>query len=181
MSFMSSTIFKVIAGAVVAFILIAIFGAIINGGKAGARDQAIMLKLDLDGILEVISEYQPSVKSSNLRSSSASLYSILSNTNRELENNITETYKYNPKSDDKKFEEAAALEKDGLNSALFEAKINGILDQVYANKMAYTVSLIMSKETNLYNATNNEDLQKILASSYNSLDTLYSQFSDFQK
>ena len=181
MSFMSSTIFKVIAGAVVAFILIAVFGAIINGGKAGARDQAIALKLNLDGVLEVISEYQPSVKSSNLRSSSASLYSILSNTNRELENNITETYKYNPKSDDKKFEETTALERDGLDSALFEAKINGILDQVYANKMAYTVSLIMSKESSLYNATSNEDLQKILSSSYNSLDTLYSQFSDFQK
>ena len=181
MSFMSSTIFKVIAGAVVAFILIAVFGAIINGGKAGARDQAIALKLNLDGVLEVISEYQPSVKSSNLRSSSASLYSILSNTNRELENNITETYKYNPKSDDKKFEETTALERDGLSSALFEAKINGILDQVYANKMAYTISLIMSNESSLSNATSNEDLQTILSSSYNSLDTLYSQFSDFQK
>ena len=84
MSFMNSTIFKVAAVAVVVFILIAIVGGILGGGKEGAKDQAISLKLNLDSTLEVIAEFQPSVKSSDLRSSSASLYSVLSNTNRDL-------------------------------------------------------------------------------------------------
>lgn len=181
MSFMNSTIFKVIAGAVVAFIVIVIVGAIISGGKAGARDQAISLKLNIDSTLSVISKFQPSVKSSDLRSSSASLYSVLSNTNRELTNFITENYDYNSKNDDKKFADDVALERDGLESALFEAKINGVLDQVYANKMAYVISLISTKETSLYNATSNEELQSLLTTSYNSLKNLYDKFGDFQK
>ena len=181
MSFMNSTIFKVAAVAVVVFILIAIVGGILGGGKEGAKDQAISLKLNLDSTLEVIAEFQPSVKSSDLRSSSASLYSVLSNTNRDLSTYITENYNYKPKEDNKKFENDVALERDGLESALFEAKINGILDQVYANKMAYTISLIYSKEANLKKANNSEELEAILTSSMNSLDTLYDKFDDFQK
>lgn len=181
MNFMNSNIFKIIAGAIIAFILIAIIGGIINGGKTSTKDQAISLKLNIDSALSVISEYQPSVKSSDLRSNSASLYSVLSNTNRDLTSFITENYNYSSKSDDKKFEEAVALERDGLESALFEAKINGILDQVYANKMAYVISLISSKEANLFNATNSEDLQNLLSSSYNSLNNIYDKFANFQK
>lgn len=181
MSFLNSTIFKVIVGAAVAFILLAIVGVILGGGKAGAKDQAIALKLNIDSTMTVISKYQPSVKSSDLRSSSASLYSVLSNTNRDLSSFITENYDYNSKNDDKKFAETVALERDGLDSALFQAKINGILDQVYANKMAYIISLIYSKEASLYNATNNKELESILTSSMNSLDNLYDKFNDYQK
>lgn len=180
-SFVSSPIFKIIAGAVAAFIAIAIVGAILSSGRAGAKDQAISLKLNIDSTLSVISEYQPSVKSSDLRSSSASLYSVLSNTSRDLTTFITENYNYSAKKDDKKFADDVALESDELDSALFQAKINGILDQVYANKMAYVISLMTTKETTLYNATSNAELQEILSSSYNSLDNLYSKFNDFQK
>ena len=94
---------------------------------------------------------------------------------------ITEKYEYNAKNDDKKFADDVDLERDGLESALFEAKINGVLDQVYANKMAYVVSLISARETGLYNATSNEDLQSLLTTSYNSLKNLYDKFNDFQK
>lgn len=181
MGSLNSKIFKIVAGGIVAFILIAIIGSILSGGKTGVKDQAISLKLNIDSTLSVISEYQPSVKSSDLRSSSASLYSVLSNTNRDLTTFITEKYNYSSKSDDKKFEEAVALERDGLESSLFEAKTNGILDQVYANKMAYVISLISSKESALFNTTSDESLQAILSSSYNSLKNIYNQFADFQK
>lgn len=181
LSFLNSTIFKLIAGAVAAFILIAIIGGILSSGKTGVKDQAIELKLNIDSTLEVISEFQPSIKSSDLRSSSASLYSVLSNTSRDLTTYVTENYEYTPKNDNKKFADDVALERDGLESALFEAKINGVLDQVYANKLAYVISLIYTKELNLKKATSKEDLQTILDSSINSLSTLYDKFDDFQK
>ena len=181
LSFLNSTIFKLVAGAVVAFILIAIIGGILSGGKTGVKDQAIELKLNIDSTLEVISEFQPSIKSSDLRSSSASLYSVLSNTSRDLTTYVTENYEYTPKNDNKKFADDVALERDGLESALFEAKINGVLDQVYANKLAYVISLIYTKELNLKKATSKEDLQAILDSSINSLSTLYDKFDNFQK
>ncbi len=180
LSFLNSKIFKIAAGAIVAFIVIVVIGNIIGGGKTSVKDQTISLKLNIDSTLEVISTYQPNVKSSTLRSNSASLYSILSNTSRELTTFVTDKYDYNAKKDDKKFAEAVALERDGLESDLFEAKINGVLDQIYASKMAYTISLICSKEANLIDTTSNEELKSILSSSSNSLNTLYDQFSDFK-
>ena len=181
LGFTNSMFFKLGVGAVIAFVVIMIIGMIISGGKAGAKDQAISLKLNIDNTLEVIAEYQPSVKSSDLRSNSASLYSVLANTNRELTNFITEKYNYKPKDDDKKFAEKVSQERYELESALFEAKINGILDQVYASKIAYTILLISSKEDNLFNASSDQALQTLLTTSYNSLETLYDQFNNFQK
>ena len=180
LSFLNSKVSKLVLGAVALFILIAVVGGILGGGKGGAKDQAVSLKLSIDSALKVIEKFQPSVKSSVLRSSSASLYSVLSNTTRDLTTYVTSVYKYTPKDDDKKFANAIALERDGLESALFEAKINGILDQVYANKMAYTISLIYSKETNL-NKVAGENLKKILDPSISSLETLYNEFDNFQK
>lgn len=181
LGFTNSMFFKLGVGAVIAFVVIMIIGMIISGGKAGAKDQAISLKLNIDNTLEVIAEYQPSVKSSDLRSNSASLYSVLANTNRELTNFITEKYNYKPKDDDKKFAEKVSQERYELESALFEAKINGILDQVYASKIAYTILLISSKEDSLFNASSDQALQTLLTTSYNSLETLYDQFNNFQK
>lgn len=179
-SIMGSTIFKVIAGAVVAFIIIAIIGSVINGGKSSNKDQAISLKLNIDSTLKVITKYQSKVKSSILRSSSASLYSVLSNTNRDLTSFINENYNYNSKNDDKKFLDDIAAESAELEASLFEAKINGVLDQVYANEMAYIVSLFYNKEVTLLNATKNENLKSLLTTSANSLNNLYDQFNDFQ-
>lgn len=181
LGFTNSMFFKLGVGAVIAFVVIMIIGMIISGGKAGAKDQAISLKLNIDNTLKVIAEYQPSVKSSDLRSNSASLYSVLANTNRELTNFITEKYNYKPKDDDKKFTEKVSQERYELESALFEAKINGILDQVYASKIAYTILLISSKEDSLFNASSDQVLQTLLTTSYNSLETLYDQFNNFQK
>ena len=82
-SFMSSIFFKVGVGGLVIFIMIMILGGIISGGKADLQTRGINLKLHLDNTADVISTYQKSVKSSVLRSSSASLYSVLSNTSRD--------------------------------------------------------------------------------------------------
>ncbi len=177
--FLSSPIFKVLVAGIALFVLIAIIGSTLSGSRASVKEQAISLKLHIDNTLEVIAEYQPSVKSSELRSLSASLYSVLSNTNRDFADAITELYGYKAGAEDKKLVEAADLEKDELESSLFEAKINGILDQVYANKMAYEISLITTRETNLRKATGNEQLRSVLGTSYDSLNTLYGGFDDF--
>ena len=180
-NFMNSPFFKVGAIGVIAFIVIAIFGSIITGGRADFKTQAIALKVQLDDTLEMISEYQQYVKSSDLRSSSASLYGVLSTTNTDLTTLLEETYEFTSRSIDEKTKEQAQLEKDALNEELFSAKINGILDRVYAHKMAYQISIISTNETSLYKATENEALRSILDISYTSLDNLYSKFNDFSE
>lgn len=179
--FWHSTLFKVIAGAVAALMVIVIIGSIISGSRPSIRNQASALKLHLDGTMEMISTYQSDVKSSKLRSSSASLYSVLSNANNDLTNFLVEKYKFKEKDVDKKILSDTAAKKEELNTELFSAKINGILDRIYAHKMAYEISIIAAEEATVIRVTNDEALKNSLTTSYDSLNNLYSQFNDFSE
>jgi len=164
---------------VAGLILMAIVGAMLGGGKSGIKEQSIALKLRLDSTTEIISSYKSHVKSSALRSDSASLDGILSNTNRDLTNYLTDKYKF--KKADKKDQEKEDSHKEALNEELFEARINGILDRIYAHKMAYEVSLIMSMESKLYDAAKDDTLKEILNTSYDSLTVIYEKFENYSE
>ena len=79
MNFVSSPIFKVGLIGLIGVIFIVIIGSIISGGKADIKTQLVKLKFHLDNTSSVITTYQKNVKSSSLRSSSASLNSALTN------------------------------------------------------------------------------------------------------
>lgn len=177
---LSSKFFIVGAVGVAVLLVIIILGAVL-GGKDSEKDLSIKFKLHLDNTASAIQTYQPSVRSSDLRSSSASLYGILTNTSRDLTNYLVEKYKFKDKDVDKKIVEAATLEKDGLESELFEAKINGILDRIFAHKMSYEITVLMSEENKLINTTKNETLKENLLTSYRSLENLYESFNDYSE
>ena len=176
-----SKIFIVSMIGVIVFIVIAIIGAVIGGSKGGEKDLSFALKLHLDNTASVISEYQPRVKSSDLRSSSASLYSVISNTSRELTDYLTTKYNYKENNVDKKLVDEATLMKDGLEADLFEARINGNLDRIYAHKMSYEISLLMNEETKLINMVKDSGYKELLTKSYNSLKTLSDSFDSFSE
>lgn len=177
----SSKFFIVGMIGVVGLILIIIVGMILGSGKDGEKALSYKLKLHLGNTASVIQTYQPNVKSSDLRSTSASLYSILANTDRELTNYLTEKYNFKDSDIDKKIVEEATLEKDGLEAELFEAKINGILDRIYAHKMAYEISVLMSEEAKIINSSKSDVLKELLTTSYNSLENLSAKFSEFSE
>lgn len=178
---LSSRFFWVGAIGAILLIIIIIIGAILSGSKTGTKDHIFSLITHIDNTSAVISEYQPSVKSSDLRSYSTSLYSILSDTNKSLTNYATEKYNYKPSSVKDSIVEEETSAKDALSSELFAAKINGFLDSTYAQKVAYEISLIMSREAQIMKSISSSDLQDRLDSSYNSLDNLYSKFNDFSE
>lgn len=173
----------IIGGVVALVLLIAmiIFGAILGGNKDKEKNAGIALALHLKNTSEIIQDYQQYIKSSNLRSSSSSLMSITTDTNRNLINYLTEKYNYKEKDVDSNILEQATLEKDGLESELFEAKINGILDRIYAHKMAYEISSLMSEETRLMDLTKVEALDELLKTSFDSLNVLYENFNSFSE
>lgn len=177
-----SKFFLVGAIAIVALILILIIGAILSGNKKDIKSDIIKLRLHVDNTSAVIKDYQPHVKSSILRSHSASLESILSSTSTDLSNYLTTKYNYKSSSkEDKNLTTEATTEKDALESELFTAKINGNLDRIYAHKMAYEISKFMAEESTIYNTTQDDALKAILNQSYSSLENLYSNFNDFSE
>ena len=179
----SSKLFIFGAVAAVALIAMVIFGMVMgsSGNSGGEKNLGYALKLHIDNTSAAISEYQSLVKSSELRSSSASLYSVLSNTSRDLTGFLTEKYNLKDKEIDKKILANATTASEELVSELFEAKINGILDRIYAHKMTYEITVIMTEEAKLMDVSKNSALDEILTTSYNSLENLYEKFSDFSE
>lgn len=178
---LSSPIFKVGIIGLVALVLIMIVGSVLGGGGKDGKAKAIALALHIDNTAEVVSEYQPSVKSSDLRSSVATLYSVLSNTSRDLNGYLEEKYGYRSGSASKELTAQADLEKDGLEADLFEAKITGTLDRIMAHKMVYEITVLYTDEQNVYKATNDSGLKSALESSMSSLETLYDKFNSFSE
>lgn len=165
----------------IVLILIIVLGAILGGNKGGEKTLSIKLELHLSATSDVVKTYQPDVKSSQLRSNSASLKTILLDTDKALKDYLTEKYDYKTSNADKKLVEKATAEKETLDKTLFEAKINGELDRVFAQKMAYEITIILNEEAKILRATKNSTLQEIINQSYNSLKILYDKFNDFSE
>ena len=172
-------IFGIIALAIL--IVTIIIGSILSGNKSDEKTLGIALKLHVDNTSSIVQTYQTNIKSSDLRSSSASLNSILSNTSRELTEYLTEVHSIDEKKVEEKVLAQAEEARDALDAELFEAKINGILDRIFAHKMTYEISVLMSEEARLINSTKNDGLTELLKTSYDSLETLYEKFNEFSE
>ena len=177
----SSKLFIGLIVAIVALIIIVIAGMVINGNQGGEKNLGSALKLHIDNTSSIIKTYQNNIKSSDLRSSSASLDSILDDTSTKLTNYLVEKYKYKEKSVEKKILSDATTASEELDAELFEAKINGVLDRIYAHKMAYEISLLLAEESKLMETSRNETLDDLLKTSYDSLENLYPKFNDFSE
>ena len=179
--FFGSKIFIFLAVSLVLLILIIILGSILGANKVDERSIAYDLKLHLTKTSEVIQDYQNNVKSSELRSSGASLYGLLTNTDKAITDYLVQKYKFKEKNIPKTAEAEAAEAQEELANELFEAKINGVLDRTFAHKMAYEILLLKSEENKLANIVKNEGLKEELEKSIGSLDNIYPKFNDFSE
>lgn len=179
--FFSSKLFWVGIIGVSLLIIIIIIGSLISGSSTSTKDQVSSLIIHLDNTTELIKEYQSNVKSSDLRSHSASLNGVLSNTSSQLTTYATEKYNYKLKEVKKSIVEEETSYKDTLNSDFFNAKITGSLDQVYAQKLATDISLIQSREAQILKSSSDANLSDILNTSNESLTNLYDKFNNFSE
>lgn len=174
----SSKIFKLVAAAVGTFILIFIIGAILSSVKGGKQQTLLDFKARLDGISSTIDKYQGSLKSSSLRSHSASLYTIITTTASATGDFIEANYKPDKDSKPSKSEDERTTERD---NDLYDAKINGLLDRTYARKFAYEISVLMSDESKLLKQFDDAGFKNAINSSYNSLSVLKDSFTSFSE
>jgi hypothetical protein len=180
-SFFSSAIFKWGLIVVAAIVGIAIFGAVISGNKNSLKDMAIALKLHTDGTMAEVKNFQPYIKNSSLRANAASLNSVLSNFDSSLVDYMSAKYSYENGSEAKKAKTKAETAQQALHDELFEAKINGMLDDIFAHKMAYEISLFQAEMVAIDKATSDNNLREILGSPYESLGNLYELLNNFSE
>ena len=175
-----SKFFIVGAIGLIGLTIIIILGAVLGSNKGGEKNLAIKLAFHLEATADTIETYQPNIKSSGLRSNSASLKSVLLDTNKTLTDYLAEKYEFKP-SKYKEISKQADKAKEALETELFEAKINGYLDRMFAQKMAYEISMVINEETAIDRKTSNTALKEILNKSYDSLKNLYDKFNDFSE
>lgn len=181
LNFLNSIYVKIILGAVAALVLLALLGSLIAGTRVDESTKVLSLSARIANTESVIKAYQANIKSSDLRSNAASLASVLANTSRELTTYASEKYKSKSKDAQKAIEAKATTDKEELETELFSAKINGILDRIFAHKMAYEISVIATREEEIINSTGKAELKEILTTSYESLANLYDKFNDFSE
>ena len=183
MKIISSKYFKWGMAALALLIIIMIVGSMLGRGVT-MREKCRDLKLRLEETEKVMEEYQQYIKSSSLRSLSASLRGVYANTATQLNNFMISAYGSGSESESKKdaaAAETAAFNAEVLADELFGAKINGLLDRTFAHKMALEIYSVASDEKGIVNSTNEAELKNILSSSYDSLNNLYTQFNEFSE
>lgn len=178
---LSSKYFIFGAASVIVLILIMILGAILSAGKGDQKELSTALILHLNNNTELIEEYQPNIKSSDLRSDSSSLYSVITNTSKKLNDYLVEKYDFKEKNIAKNVVDAATQEREELNEELFKGKINGTLDRVFAHRMAFEISALATEEQAILTKTKDETLKAILTESHDSLTNLYNKFDSFSE
>lgn len=155
-------------------------GSSLSGNKITNKERIPELILQLNGLGETLETYQNSVKSSTLRSYSSSLSNVLSVASQTLTNYATQVYKYKEKSIPKTTQNRVAEHIQELNDELFDAKINGNLDEIFDLKMVYEISLLLAQAQAILDNTTSPELRTNLTSSISSLTNLYNQFDGYQ-
>jgi hypothetical protein len=174
---LKNNIFKIGAIVVGLFILIFIIGQILSGIKGDTKQDFFDFKVRLDNTSKTLKQYQGLVKSSRLRSYSASLATIVSSTAKATDNYAAKVYpKVKITGSETITKSAEELEND-----LHNAKINGFLDRVFARKLTYEISVIMADESKLIKSIKDEEYKKALQSSYDSLSVIKDSFASFSE
>lgn len=183
-SLMDGPLIKILIGLAALAILIIIIGLATSGGKSGNSERSSVEQIQLrsSNLIKTIGTYTKSLKSSSLRSTSQSLSTVLTATNRELTNLLKSGYAVSDESDTSLSQSTKSSEETYINKVnenLKNAQLNANLDRTYARQMALEVSLLSSLESSLLEKTSNSSLKSILATSLNNLSPLRTAFDSF--
>lgn len=181
-----SSIMKFLACGLVIFVLLlglSIISSNTSKKTRELREQIVTRATNLNATLQT---YGPRLKSSQLRSINSSLSSALSDGLTQMENynksKESEQKKKKSKKKDKKEQKAAEEEeqiKNELDTSLQNARLNGLLDRVYANQINLQVSRLTSIISQLNTRTHDEALKSILEQFYSNLNVIHANFENF--
>lgn len=152
-----------------------------SGNKNNERDYIDQAYLRTKDLSAVIDDYRTAIRSSELRSMAMSLKTLLVEANYNLSTSLTEDFEVkNPDQTQKESTVTKEEEVIGeLADALEGARLNAVLDRVFAREFTYQISLLISLETDIISRTKKEPLKSSLITSRTNLETVHEQFDNF--
>jgi len=170
-------------GAVVLALAIIIIGSNVSSPKNKEYELVSTINYRSGNLIEIISTYNKKIKSSELRSMTSSLSSVLTATQSSLNTIITnefaDTEKENKTTDESVEESEETYMNNIIDTYLEPARLNGYLDRVYVSQLTYEISILMSLESKCEETTSKTSLKEALASSYSNLESLETQFENY--
>lgn len=170
-----------LGGIILAVILMAVLGGWLGGLGNKERDLLDQLYIRTGKLTETISEYNPKVKSPDLRSMGTALSAVLLETRTKVAGLYTS--EYGLEGTDPRDEQTVTDEEQHtlvLNNELNTGWLNGRLDRYYAREMATEIALIVSMEEEIMDRTSYSAVKTALTSSVVNLEQLETQFSEYK-
>ena len=174
---------KVLIGVGIFLVVLIIIAMIAGAAGSGNNDRDYLDKLYIrtTNLIKETPAYNKLVKSSQLRSMGTSLMSVLTETQSSVGNIIKSDYENaNPGKPEKESitEEENKIMADYLTN-LEDARLNGLLDRVYAREVTYQIGMLLSLEHEAYSNAKKDNLKSVLTTSMNNLNQLYEQFGNY--
>lgn len=178
---LSPGIIKLIAGAIIALILIIVLGSVLSSAnqKTITLYERYYLKVkNLSAANGPLASYGKELKSSDLRLLSSTLLTSLTGTARDL-NGVLSDIKVDTANISPEATKEESTVFTGYTASLSDAKLNGLLDRTFATSTTLQISLLLSLESEISEKTDNNSLASIVSKSKADLQALLQQFEDY--
>jgi hypothetical protein len=167
--------FVIFAGlGVFAFIIVSLM--IFSSLSAGPTNDMQHLAARLTTLKTIANAAQPTIKSSQLRSTNGGLIVTLSNANRDIVAPFAGAGVDTTKPDKTI---VAAENGDKLTAKLEDARLNAVYDGAYAREMSYQLSSAISLMSKIYNGSSSQQVKNFLLATDKNFEPLKKQFDDF--
>ncbi len=175
-------ILKILIGGLLATALLIGFGLLINNNSSRVSDLTKRLYNRTIYVKDIITTYNKSLKSSQLRSINYSLSGTLTGTSAQLASYITAHTDKDTKKPLANTEAIAAVEETyfaNINDQLSTAKLNGLLDRYYSNQIYLQVELLLSMASELNERDKDPALLQILKDFSENLDVIANSLKNY--
>ncbi len=175
-----SLIIKIAVGGLVAFLFIMCLGMALSAGKTSPTDLTKQLYVRTANLNIALTTYNKSLKSSQLRAIGTSLNGVLTSATASLTGYLaSEGDKEADLNPPEKLLTVETETIEALDTALNNAKLNGILDRVYANQIQLQVSLLVTFISQLEQRTKDAELLEIISQYQSNLIVIEQSLKDY--
>lgn len=173
-SFNWHLVLKLIIGIATILTILTSIVVISNAGSSRNSDLTKQLYTRITNVNKTISTYNPKLKSSQLRSVNYSLSGILTATGAQLEAYIKslDSSSKTPLALSSKTATEEELAASNINTTLYNAQLNGVLDRIYPTQIHLQVSLMMTMATELVSRDQDPALISIMDNFYTNLSAI---------
>lgn len=175
-------ILKIVAGVFIFLIALMIVVGLTRGDSKKEQFAAERTYLRTANLLQTIEDHQGNLKSSDLRTFTSSLSSILKETLRDTSQNL-QSFGFEDFSADTASSSVAAEEKDHikkLNKTLKNAYLSGNLDRILHREFTLQISLLIAIESDGLARTKDPSLQSSYQKSIKNLENIHTNFSKYR-